>query len=36
MAVDLKHYTAAIERDGYTVIENFLAPGALAEARRAQ
>ena len=34
MAVDLKHYTAAIERDGYTVIENFLAPGALAEARR--
>ena len=35
MAFDLKHYTAAIERDGYTVIENFLAPGALAEARRA-
>ncbi len=34
MAFDLQHHIAAIERDGYTVIEDFLAPPVLAEARR--
>ena len=34
MTFDLKHHASAIERDGYTVIEDFLAPAVLAEARR--
>src|SRR5215469_712060 len=32
---DLHAHIAAIERDGYTVIENFLDPGALAAVRKA-
>jgi ectoine hydroxylase-related dioxygenase (phytanoyl-CoA dioxygenase family) len=34
MAFDLEHHAAAIERDGYTVIEDFLSPAVLAEVRR--
>ena len=34
MTFDLQRHTAAIERDGYTVIEDFLSPSVLAEARR--
>lgn len=34
MPFDLTHHAAAIERDGYTIIEDFLAPAQLAEVRR--
>jgi ectoine hydroxylase-related dioxygenase (phytanoyl-CoA dioxygenase family) len=34
VAFDLPHHIAAIERDGFTVIEDFLAPEVLAEVRR--
>ena len=34
MAFDLQHHIDAIERDGYTIIEDFLKPPVLAEARR--
>ena len=34
MAFDLTGHVAAIERDGYTVIEDFLTPAQLAEVRR--
>ena len=34
MALDLQHHIGAIERDGYTIIEDFLRPAVLAEARR--
>ena len=34
MAFDLQHHIDAIERDGYTIIEDFLQPPVLAEARR--
>ena len=34
MGFDLQPHISAIERDGYTVIEDFLEPAVLAEARR--
>jgi len=34
MNFDTAHHVAAIERDGYTVIEDFLTPAVLAEVRR--
>ena len=34
MAFGLQHHIDAIERDGYTIIEDFLKPPVLAEARR--
>ncbi len=34
MTFDLSGHAAAIERDGYTIIEDFLAPARLAEVRR--
>lgn len=34
MPFDPDHHSAAIERDGYTIIEDFLSPAQLAEVRR--
>ena len=34
MRFDPDHHSAAIERDGYTIIEDFLSPAQLAEVRR--